>query len=148
MQDQQDSIEKLEGLLWQVSQRINLHTRRFLVKEGLTMARFIALNNLVADKPFSMGDLQRRLCLAPGTLTGLIDGLVEEGLVTRWREDCDRRAVYLVPTPKGEELLKRVFDYRVSLLKSSLAAQQDLDIEIVNLNLNKISVYLNAISVE
>lgn len=33
-----------------------------------------------------MEELQRRLLQAPGTVTGLVDGLVEEGLVRHWRD--------------------------------------------------------------
>lgn len=53
------------------------------------------MNKLSADNPITMKELQRRLLLAPGTLTGLVDNLVNDGLVERWRDETDRRLVYL-----------------------------------------------------
>ncbi|HWP97827.1 MAG TPA: MarR family transcriptional regulator [Syntrophomonadaceae bacterium] len=144
----QDAVQEFEQLLWQISQRINLHTRRFLAGEGLTMARFIALSNLASEKPFTMGDLQRRLYLAPATLTGLIDGLVEGGFVERWRDDCDRRSVFLALTPLGEELLERVFTYRTSILMEALDQQPEIDLASLNRQMRQTKECLKRIPLE
>lgn len=142
MYDNEKQVKDLESLLWQVAQKINHHTRRFLSQEGLTMARFVALSNLASETPSKMCHLQRRLYLAPGTLTGLVDGLVEDGYAQRWREDYDRRAVFLTLTPKGEQLLNRVFAYRVSILQEALSHQHDIDLALLNSALEKIMTYL------
>ena len=148
MEDQMDNLKKLESLLWQISQQINLHTKHFLANNGLTMARFIALAKMDTDKPITMGELNRRTSLAPGTLTGHIDSLVESGLVKRWRDESDRRAVYLAPTAKGQELLKQIFAFRVSLLEEALADHQDLDLTSLNCDLVDIRHYMQVIPIE
>ncbi|TEB14025.1 MarR family protein [Pelotomaculum sp. FP] len=61
-----------------------------------------------------MGKLQRQLCLSPGTLTGLVDGLVEGQMVHRWRDNDDRRLVYLTLSEQGQEFLEDVMNYRVA----------------------------------
>jgi DNA-binding MarR family transcriptional regulator len=148
MHDDLQGIEKLEHIFWLIAQRTNLHARRFLAKEGLTMARFIVLSNVSADGPMTMGDLLGRLYQSPASLTGLIDGLVVEGLVNRWREDSDRRAVFLAPTQKGLDLLDRVFAFRTSILKEALAQNEGLDIDKLSNDLEKILECLESIKVE
>ncbi|WP_258359992.1 MarR family winged helix-turn-helix transcriptional regulator [Moorella sulfitireducens] len=127
---------ELELLLRQISHLMNHYTRAYLNGRGLTMARFWVLSSLAADKPITMGELQRRLFLAPATLTGLVDGLVEEKLVRRWRDDNDRRLVFLALTPAGEEFLAEILHYRASVLEKALANQDNLDLEQLNVFLH------------
>ncbi len=148
MRDDFKGIDRLEHIFWLIAQRMNLHTRRFLAKEGLTMARFIALSNVSADGPMTMGDLLRHLYQSPASLTGLIDGLVDEGLVNRWREDSDRRAVFLAPTQKGLDLLDRVFTFRTSILKEALAQNEGLEIDKLSNEMGKILECLKSVKVE
>lgn len=138
-----NEIDNFEYLLWQIVQQINRYTRRFLTREGLTMARFIALSALDPEKPITMGELQRRLCLAPATLTGLIDGLLDKDLVKRWRDDSDRRVVYLSPTAKGIDLIERVFAFRASVLTAALGSRHNIDLNDLNRKLAEILGYLN-----
>jgi DNA-binding MarR family transcriptional regulator len=148
MRDDFKKIDRLEHLFWLIAQRMNLHTRRFLAKEGLTMARFIALSNISADGPMTMGELLRRLYQSPASLTGLIDGLVDAGLVIRWREETDRRAVFLSPTQNGLDLLDRVFAFRSSIMKEALAQYEGLEIEKLSNVMQKILEYIESVKVE
>jgi DNA-binding MarR family transcriptional regulator len=60
----------------------------------------------------------RMSCLADitqqsaGTLTGIIDRLIDDGLVARVRNETDRRVVEVVLTPQGQERLDRVMVVR------------------------------------
>ncbi|MGI9863075.1 MarR family winged helix-turn-helix transcriptional regulator [Moorella naiadis] len=72
-----------------------------------------------------MGELQRRLLLAPGTVTGLVDGLVAEGLVRRWRDENDRRLVFLDLTTTGEEFLAGILDFRSDVLARAMAGPDE-----------------------
>ncbi|NSW81930.1 MAG: MarR family transcriptional regulator [Syntrophothermus sp.] len=143
-----DRVEELQQLLWRVFQRINLHTRKFLSKQGLTMARFIVLQDVNENYPTTMGDIQKRLGMAPATLTGLVDGLVEAGLVNRWREESDRRSVYLAPNPEGQELCRRVFKYRAFILEEAVAHGDGLNLDDLNENLVALLNGLNVIRAE
>lgn len=70
------------------------------------------------------------MMLAPATITGLVDGLVQSGLVSRERDEEDRRLVLLKLTPAGKELVDEVLDYRASVLQSALNDQGDIDAEL------------------
>jgi len=66
------------------------------------------------------GDLAHNICHDAGSLTRLIDQLVERGLVARRRSETDRRVVTLALTPHGgelvEELAPRVMEFWNGLL--------------------------------
>ncbi|KYH32302.1 MarR family winged helix-turn-helix transcriptional regulator [Neomoorella mulderi] len=127
-----EETRELELLLRQINYLMNHYTRTYLSGRGLTIPRFWVLSSLAADKPITMGELQRRLFLAPATLTGLVDGLVEEKLVRRWRDNNDRRLVYLALTPAGEEFLAGILKYRSSVLEKALANQDGINLGQLN----------------
>ena len=88
-------IQELESLLNQIFLQINQRIRCYLAKKSLSPSRYWVINNLSTDQPLMMGELQKRIGLSSATLTGLVDGLVETNLVRRWRDDDDRRVVFL-----------------------------------------------------
>lgn len=121
-------IRDLEYLLRQLNHAINRRTRIYLADLGLSLPRFWVLAALGRCGPMTMGDLQRQLCVAPSTLTGLVDGLEVVGLVQRERGEEDRRVVYLRLAAAGEEQLALVMAYKESLLARAV---QHLDIPTV-----------------
>lgn len=61
----------------------------------------------IASKPeWRMSDLSQRLRVSAGSLTTMINRLIEAGLVQRTRSDLDRRVVTVKLTAKGRELLQ------------------------------------------
>lgn len=128
-------IDNLEMFLREINHILNLYTRSYLNEKNITMARFWVMNKLSADNPITMKELQRRLLLAPGTLTGLVDNLVSDGLVERWRDETDRRLVYLKLTQEGDKLLKEILQYRTSILVNILKKIDGLDVERLNSDL-------------
>ncbi|EIW00917.1 MarR family winged helix-turn-helix transcriptional regulator [Thermoanaerobacter siderophilus] len=131
-------IDNLEMFLREINHILNLYTRSYLNEKNITMARFWVMNKLSADNPITMKELQRRLLLAPGTLTGLVDNLVSDGLVERWRDETDRRLVYLKLTQAGDKLLKEILQYRTSILANILEKIDGLDVEQLNRDLRLI----------
>lgn len=115
-EDRLKEIRDLEYLLRQLNYAMNQKTRAYLAELGLSLPRFWVLAALGHCGPMIMGDLQRQLCVAPSTLTGLVDGLEAAGLVQRERGEEDRRVVYLRLATAGEEQLARVMAYKESLL--------------------------------
>jgi DNA-binding MarR family transcriptional regulator len=106
------SIQELEGLLQRIVIHLNKYVKCRLAKKGLSQSRFWVINNLTADQSLTMGDLQKRLGLSSATLTGLVDGLAENDLVYRWRDNNDRRVVFLTLTPAGASLRSEINQYR------------------------------------
>lgn len=131
------SITNLEQLLFALNQRLNHITKNYLSDKGLSMPRFWVLRRLKPEQAMTMGELQRRMLLAPATITGLVDALVQRGLVSRRRDEEDRRLVLLQLTPAGKELVDDALAYRASVLQSALYGQ-DVDAKLFIAYLDKI----------
>jgi DNA-binding MarR family transcriptional regulator len=54
-----------------------------------------------------MGALAEGLGIAPGSLTGVVDRLIDKGLVNRERSEADRRKVMVGLSPEGEKAFSR-----------------------------------------
>lgn len=141
MAEDTGGIQELEGLLQRIVIHLNRHVKCRLAKKGLSQSRFWVINNLTADQPLTMGDLQKKLDLSSATLTGLVDGLAENDLVYRWRDDNDRRVVFLTLTPAGASLRSEINQYRCELLRAALSGQQ-IDFDSLNAALNIVLSHL------
>lgn len=117
-----ERIARLEEALRGISYLLNFLTRNFLRQERLTLPRFWALLCLARRERTTMGELQERLLISPGSVTALVDGLVGDGLVERYRSEEDRRLVVLSLSPAGREVLERVMSFRHTLLQEAFGA--------------------------
>lgn len=72
---------------------------------GLTPARTHLLWELGRRGPVPQRVLAEALKVTPRAVTGLVDALVADGLVTREPHPTDRRATLVTFTPRGETLV-------------------------------------------
>src|SRR5262245_17463130 len=69
-----------------------------------SMARFDVMSQLERfPDGLTMSELSRRLIVSNGAITGLVDKLVEAGLVTRREDPNDRRSMIVRLTRKGRD---------------------------------------------
>ncbi len=67
-----------------------------------TLPRFDLMAQLErAPDGMLLGELSRRMMVSNGNLTGLVERLVQEGLVERQVSETDRRAAFVRLTPRG-----------------------------------------------
>ncbi|WP_161880686.1 MarR family winged helix-turn-helix transcriptional regulator [Deinococcus alpinitundrae] len=76
---------------------------------GLTAPQYRVLRQLqqTGGEPLSASELADRLGVTPGNLTGILDRLEQEELLTRQRGAQDRRSLQVGITPAGEALMQR-----------------------------------------
>lgn len=104
--------DKLELRVWlrllTCASLIETRVRAGLREEfGVTLPRFDVLAQLDrAPEGLSMGELSDRLMVSNGNVTGLVDRLAEEGLISRTPAASDRRQSRVKMTAAG----KRAFD--------------------------------------
>src|SRR5689334_12493073 len=72
---------------------------------NLSVPQLRLLHLLVYAGPQSPGSLSQMLGVAPSTVTGLCDRLLERGLVRREDDASDRRCTHVVATDKGHVLV-------------------------------------------
>jgi len=58
------------------------------------------------------GQIGRELRVGFSTVTGLVDRLTEQGLVSRGEDPNDRRSTRVVPTQAAHTLVERLYSYR------------------------------------
>ncbi len=74
---------------------------------GLSPARLSALSVVVFAGPRTLGELASIEQVRPPTMTHLVRGLEQQGLVRRESDDDDKRVARISATQKGRQLLKR-----------------------------------------
>ena len=117
--------EQTEQLLREVHYQLVRLSRHELMNLRITPPRFHVLHYIVRHAPTDMGSMHTRMHVGKSSLTSLVDGLVEEGLIHRDRSEEDRRRVVLRPTQAGIELLERLRRSRCAHLKQALEQLDD-----------------------
>ncbi len=77
-----------------------------LAERGLTLARAALLWQLQLDGPSTQHALSRALRVTPRNITGLVDALEADGLVSRKAHPTDRRATLVTLTADGTSLAR------------------------------------------
>ena len=91
--------------------------------ESLPMAQVELLLALRERQPARIGELATRLKLAPNTISGLVQQLVEAGLVGRGPAPADRRVAAVTVTPAG---LAKLDEWELAHHRRLSAALADL----------------------
>src|SRR5215472_2065171 len=95
--------------------------RRF----GMTRAKWAVLARLDRFEGLKQAELAEMLDLQPITLTRLLDGLAENGLIERRPDETDRRAKRLYLTAAGRPLLERLSTLGEELMETALKGLDD-----------------------
>ncbi len=93
-----------------ISRKMARVTRDAVAPYGLTTTQFFLLTALYEEEDISISALAKKVVLDKATLTGLVDRLERDGLVTRRVSPEDRRTVRVRLTPKAEGLRKVLTD--------------------------------------
>lgn len=91
-------------------------------KHGITATQLNALKLLQSVGDLSLTDLSKRLSATNSAITGLVDRMVEAGLVVREQSAEDRRVWKIRLTPEGRATAKKVDVAPWDILQTALAA--------------------------
>ena len=112
-----------------------IHLLRRLRREddasGLSAPRLSALSVVVFGGPITLGALAAAEQVRPPTMTRLIQGLEQDGLVSRGAVEGDARSVLIRATPRGTRLLHEGRTRRVRRLASDLGALEAAELHIL-----------------
>lgn len=110
------------------------HIRRF----GLTPAQFDVIATLGNTSGMTMGELGSRTLITKGTLTGVIDRLIQKNLVHRETPSDNRRCVVVRLTPVGQDTFEQVFPAHIAHLKTQFEQLQPSELELLNVLLSRL----------
>ncbi len=89
---------------------------------GLSEGRFVLMFLLrAADTALSPHQLAERAGVTRATITGLLDGLEREQLVSRQSDPDDKRRIHVHLTPVGQTLAADLFDQQTQWIASLFA---------------------------
>lgn len=98
------SPERIYFRFVRLQQRIFGEMSQTLKPTGLSIPQFDVLSTLTEQQGLSQSDLAQRLYVTKGNVSGLIDRLVDAGLVERRSAPGDRRSNAVFLTPEGRRI--------------------------------------------
>ena len=115
--------------LLEVTTLLQADMERALASQGLSLARAHVLWVLHHEGPTTQRAVADALEVSPRNVTGLVDGLVSSGHVTREPHPDDRRATFVTLTPKAARLMARMAEDHANLGKSLFGGFADAELE-------------------
>lgn len=100
-----DAFIKISRARKTLSQR----TGKLLAEYGLTESQLGTLEVLYYLGPMCQSDIGNKLLVTDGNVTMIINNLEKRGLVSRQRDEKDRRQIVVGLTEKGQQLIGELF---------------------------------------
>ena len=116
-----------------------------LAAQGLTESRAHVLYVLHDTGPTTQRTLADALDVAPRTITGLVDGLVASGHVTREPHPTDGRATLVTPTREGAEAARALSEGRLELARTLFVDWRVEHVESLVTGLDEVLATLHAL---
>jgi DNA-binding MarR family transcriptional regulator len=130
--------------LWVRFLRFNLLSHKKLEadleKQGLTPPQFYVLATIGYAGGLPFGEIGAKMMVTVSNLTGIVDRLEEKKLVSRKRDERDRRVVHVVLTEKGARLYKStipLFEKSISAIFAAVDKSQQKKLSALLRKLNR-----------
>ncbi|MBV9326610.1 MAG: MarR family transcriptional regulator [Chloroflexi bacterium] len=94
---------------------------RAWLRVDLTMPQLKALIYVTKNEGATSGQIASNLGVGLSTITGIVDRLAEQQLVTRREDPRDRRITRVLPTVAGAELVDELIEYRNEVVTAILS---------------------------
>jgi MarR family transcriptional regulator, organic hydroperoxide resistance regulator len=108
--DKTEAINEILSLQKRASNAVVGYAIDSWCKLDVPMAQFKSLFIIVYKEGANSRMLARHLGVTSGNVTGIVDRLVEQGLISRIPSPSDRRVIRLEATEKGRELLANLME--------------------------------------
>ena len=82
--------------------------RQFFARFKLSQVRYFALLHIAQHPTISLTELSKRLICTKGNTTRIIQSMVNDGFLTRTKDQTDQRALQLELTTSGWDLFHQV----------------------------------------
>lgn len=89
---------------------------------GLTIPQFDVLSTLTENDGMTQQQMAERLYVTKGNISGILDRLTQQGLVTRTALVTDKRSNALSLTAKGRSLVRRGMDVHHAYMMETMGA--------------------------
>lgn len=112
---------------------------------GLTPPQFDIIATLGNTPGMSPKELGEKTLITKGTLTGVVDRLIDKHLVSRTASATDGRCQLLQLTSQGERLFARIFPQHLAHLQPVFARLSEAEIDALTANLGVLRSAFNTV---
>lgn len=102
LQSMNDIAEELPEIMPVIARKVLLD---FFQSVDISQSQLLMMMAIKAKQPCRLSELSQEMHISNPTASGLVDRLVQNGLVERAPDPQDRRAVCISLTPSGEKLV-------------------------------------------
>ncbi|SDC24931.1 MarR family winged helix-turn-helix transcriptional regulator [Shouchella lonarensis] len=126
----------IERSLRKISDLVKQKGREILAHFPITPPQFVALQWLNEYGDMTIGELSTRIHLACSTTTDLVDRMERNGLVSRVKDEKDRRVVRIHLLEKGQTIIQEVIVKRQQYLAEMLTDFSCDQVDLLEANLH------------
>jgi MarR family transcriptional regulator, 2-MHQ and catechol-resistance regulon repressor len=119
-------------------QAFSAYSEAGIRKFDLTPAQFDVIATLGNTNGLSMGEIGEKTLITKGTLTGVIDRLIQKQLVSRQTPSENRRTVIVQLTSAGQQVFEQVFPAHIAYLKQQFEKLEPSELELLRVLLGRI----------
>jgi len=116
-----DLSEEIVITLRQINRAMSIYSKSLDKHYGLTSPQLFILHELVQADQIAIGEIAKKISLSQATVTDIIDRLEIKSLVTRTKNNLDRRQVLIKITSTGKDIINK----RPSLLQKDFLIEFD-----------------------
>ena len=113
-----DDIEEIIRLHWNILTAMQLSSRPDWMELDMTMAQIKALFTISQGEAIPVSRIAEYLEVGQPTASHLVERLVRQGFASRSENPNDRRITLVRLTPKGEDLVRRLYQGGEELYRS------------------------------
>jgi DNA-binding MarR family transcriptional regulator len=119
--DKSRLVQEIVTLQREVGRIIGQHVPSVWIDSGLTITQIRSLFLIVNKGSTNFRKLAEALGVTPSNVTGIVDRLEEQGLVSRTQNPEDRREMTLQATNKGNALVSNLKDAEIKQMTQILS---------------------------
>jgi DNA-binding MarR family transcriptional regulator len=123
-------------------------TRRLAVATGLTPSQLLVLREIDREPETTPGAIATALQFSQATVTNIVDKLERADLVSRRRDDRDKRQVLLQATDRGRETLRAAPDLLQQRFAGDFEALQPWERAMILAALERLGELLDATRID
>jgi len=116
-----DLSEEILITLRQISRAMSIYSKSLDKHYGLTSPQLLILHELLQSDQIAIGEIAKKISLSQATVTDIIDRLTIKSLVTRTKNNLDRRQVLIKISPNGKNIINK----KPSLLQEEFLIEFD-----------------------
>jgi DNA-binding MarR family transcriptional regulator len=130
-EDRLERIHRILSCTEGLAHGFNPSRDRAWLRVDLTMPQLKALIYVTKNECATSGHIASGLGVGLSTITGIVDRLAEQNLVSRREDPRDRRITRVVPTSAGRELVNELIQYRNEVVTAILSRLSPDQLEVV-----------------